>query len=1069
MIRRTAKLLLEIVAALVIVAAVLTAALAWRLSAGPISLSFLTPLIQRALTPADGAVTVYLDDTVLAWAGWRRNLDIRVRGVSVLGKDGALIAQVPEVTVGISVRALLRGMLAPTSLEVIAPRLALVRNPEGKIEIPREEDATGNAASVFPLLIANLTSLPDDYDDPLDYLKRVSMLAAEVTVRDAASGRVLRVPQADIVASRDVDGLRIQMSLTVELGRDTARIAADGIYSNATELFDATVSFADLRPESLAAAADVLAPLSALKLPIGGQARIRVDAEGRLHAAAFDLTGGEGRIADPRFYPEGLDIRAVRMNGHLSEELDDFILDQATIDLGGPTLHLAGRISGFGARPRLAVNAALRDVPTDDLRRLWPQSAGVNARRWVVANLSEGKVGEFRLEAVAAATGADLDSLALESFDGVFDFTGLSVGYLSPMPRVRGVRGTAKLTDKRLDFAIAAGGIGSLRVDEGKIGITGLDVEDQDAAIELVVRGPLRETLQLVDGPPLGFVKKIDARPEEFSGDGAIRMVLKFPLANKLKLDQIDVAVAANVAGFGRTGAALGQDAHDGTLALRLDQRGMAIDGRLSLGPVPAEIHLTRSFLVRGPVVGEVKAKARLGTADRATLGFDAVPYVNGPVDIDLLFTERRDRRNTVALALGLDGAKLDVAELDWSKPAGVPGAGRIEMTLVGDRPEKIDKIELDAGGLMAKGRLAFADDGKTPSRVELDTLRVGATDARLIVTRAPGEMVIDASGFSLDIGPLMRDRSPSNENRPALSLEASLDRLYLAPDRRLDKVRMNGRRSSQRWETMQLAALLPIEGDETKPFILSLTEEGGRQKLHAETENAGALFKVLDVTPNVIGGRLDVNAATDESRADRALVGKLRVREFRVVNAPVLAQVLGIALLTGVVDSLRGEGIGFTRLDADFAFADSKLEIKEALAHGSSLGITAKGMLDLDAETIDIDGTLVPAYLVNSLIGDIPIIGSILVGGRGGGVIATNYKLSGPFQNPKTAVNPLSTLAPGFLRNLFGILDGGKSPEGFDPQPNPAAKSPTGAPPASPPTATPPPRQPAPGQPALR
>jgi uncharacterized protein YhdP len=110
---------------------------------------------------------------------------------------------------------------------------------------------------------------------------------------------------------------------------------------------------------------------------------------------------------------------------------------------------------------------------------------------------------------------------------------------------------------------------------------------------------------------------------------------------------------------------------------------------------------------------------------------------------------------------------------------------------------------------------------------------------------------------------------------------------------------------------------------------------------------------------------------------------------------------------------------------------------VRNARASGSALGITANGVIDLSAETIDLNGTLVPAYAVNSLVGRIPVIGDILVGGPGGGIFAANYRIDGPFEDPRVSINPLSTIAPGFLRNLFGA--GGTSPEGAGAQHGPA------------------------------
>ena len=65
------------------------------------------------------------------------------------------------------------------------------------------------------------------------------------------------------------------------------------------------------------------------------------------------------------------------------------------------------------------------------------------------------------------------------------------------------------------------------------------------------------------------------------------------------------------------------------------------------------------------------------------------------------------------------------------------------------------------------------------------------------------------------------------------------------------------------------------------------------------------------------------------------------------------------------------------------------------------------------------------PAYAVNSLIGQIQILGEIITGEKGGGLFAANYSLTGPLYDPKASVNPISALAPGFLRKFFDLFDG--------------------------------------------
>jgi hypothetical protein len=63
---------------------------------------------------------------------------------------------------------------------------------------------------------------------------------------------------------------------------------------------------------------------------------------------------------------------------------------------------------------------------------------------------------------------------------------------------------------------------------------------------------------------------------------------------------------------------------------------------------------------------------------------------------------------------------------------------------------------------------------------------------------------------------------------------------------------------------------------------------------------------------------------------------------------------------------------------------------------------------------------------MLNSIIGNVPVLGSLLLGGEGQGLFAANYRATGSAADPQISVNPLSALTPGFLRRLlqpnFGV-----------------------------------------------
>ena len=141
------------------------------------------------------------------------------------------------------------------------------------------------------------------------------------------------------------------------------------------------------------------------------------------------------------------------------------------------------------------------------------------------------------------------------------------------------------------------------------------------------------------------------------------------------------------------------------------------------------------------------------------------------------------------------------------------------------------------------------------------------------------------------------------------------------------------------------------------------------------------------------------------------------------------MARILALPSFTGLVSTLSGDGLPFSTLRGDFAYSGSRMAIKNLLAFGESLGITANGWVDTERDRLELEGTVAPAYALNSLLGNIPIVGQLL-GGGSQGLFAANYRLSGSSDNPDVSVNPLSVLTPGILRQLFAPLVGFPSPQ---------------------------------------
>ncbi len=1018
MFHRFARHLLEGLAVLALVLVAGIALAAWRLSQGPVSVGFLSPLLDKAIEDAVPGYAIDFADTVLVWAGWDQGFDVRVRDLAVFGPRGAKVAEFNEATVRLSGSALVRGRVEPSHILVSGPVLKLERGEDGIVRFAGQGDDA--------LTLGTALAPRADGAAMADVLQQITISGAEIEFTDVPTRILWRARDANVVVSRKAGTTTLDADLRV-LRRDrSARIILRAGQLAGAGRIDTVVTFEDLSTELIADLTPEAARLSALAMTLNGRVELGFDATGRLLSGAGRVAGRDGRFTDAGLFPEPVVIRSLSASGRYDIATRRAEVTDLAIELDGGRVDARATLQSSASQLTIAGSARARAVPVDALARLWPLRLAPNARRWMTRNLPGGQIDDTQVEFGLA--GRDFAGLKLARLTGVSQFQGVAVNYLNPMPRVLGVAGSANLGVARIDVATTSGAVGNLRVEESKIALTGLDVGDEIADIQILVRGPVRDQVQLLDSPPLNFMKTVTLNPADFGGEAATRARFVFPLISQLKVEQLGVTGSAEVKGFALKRAALGQDARDGDLALKFDEKSLNAVGKLVIGRTPAEVDYSLGFLSTNPVRERIKASGRLPSGELAAFGFDFTPYLDGPLPLSLDYTARRNGTGELIVEAGLEQATLTLADLGWQKPPGQPGSGRLELQIQRERPFEIRNLRISAGDADVNGRVRFTVDGKAIARADLERFRVGRTNVRANVVRDQRGWRAQISGPAIDLSEVkieLGSEAP-RVNQPRMTVEATVGRVWIDPVRFLQDVSFRGERGAI-WERAQLTASGIDRKGKTDKFDLNLTTDAtGRQEVRGKTANAGAMLRSLGVTDKVLGGELELAGATDDKLEGKPLALDVRIRDYRIVDEPAIARFLATAFLTGIPDSMRGEGIGFDRFDGRALVRNSVIEIVDMRTSGPALGLQARGKIDIGADRMDMDGTIVPANAVNSLFGKIPVIGEILFGP---GLFAARYSIRGPRSNPEVTINPLSALAPGVLRNIFGIFDGGGAP----------------------------------------
>ncbi len=1077
MIKRTFRGMFQLLGGLGAGLAIMIALAFWQFSQGPISLAFLTPYIEKSLSQNFKAFNVRLDDAILTWAGWERTLDFRIINARVVRDDGVVVARAPELALSLSGAALLRGMAAPKSIELFRPKLLLLHRKGGGLELGFNEGG-GASGELAERLFAEFLADPDS-SRATGYLKKISVVDADLVIDDQSLEMTWSSPLTQVKFWRVNGGIKGEISLEPEVDGRKSQFSIAGDYFTKTRKFDLGLNFKNVSPAVFSNLLPGLEPLTALDLPLEGTAMVSAGVDGKVDNVDFDFTGGQGSLRLPAPHNQNMDVERLRLNGNYDGSSKTLNVEDLSINLGadgtlvlpasgnhalplkslringryffdenrleitalradlhGPSAELSATIDGVGGNMEIKAKGVLYEMPVDDFDRYWPNAWGTSAQEWCVKSLSDGMVKEARID-IHLRSGPE-SGLKIVSLSGGMDLENITVNYLTPMPKVKKITGTVKFDQDRFDIYLNHGETGDLKIRKGTIFITDLQEEDQYIDIKLFINGSMRTAMELIDSKPLEFAKDLGLDPAKLSGKAEMELDLYFILERAVTRDQIKVSAVSDVHDVVIIDALPGVDVSSDKLHIKLNNKGMDVKGQIKLGEVPAMMSWRENFIKKPKFRSLYKLSGGvLNTKNIASLGLDLWPIsedaFKGSAAAEARYTKFDKKPSILEIKTDLTDMDISLPTLGWSKKAGVGGKAIAEINFSGNHIRNIPFVTIAAGDLVLKGSAGYGKKNGVLQRITLDNIAYGRTKMKGKATlEENGGWIVKLKGKSIDLKPVFSEifkDKPAKKDSPDLrfTLSADLERVWLNQKTYLKRVSGVMSRDGEMWSRMNFKGLV---GNNRGLGITISPNKKNNRVLSIISDDAGDLFKTFGFYDNMIGGTLRINGEFNDAVPESPLSGKLTVDDYRLVNSPVLIQMLGILALTGIIEALQHEGLYFDTLIAPFTLKNGVLELKGAKATGITLGYTASGKIDTQTEKVDLKGTVIPAYAINSFLGvldKIPVFKEIFTGeDEGGGLFAANYRMTGPMEKPKVSVSPLSVLAPGIFRDLYGAIEDG-------------------------------------------
>lgn len=735
------------------------------------------------------------------------------------------------------------------------------------------------------------------------------------------------------------------------------------------------------------------------------------DAPVKIDALDAQLSGRDGGISI-----DALTLSAPGVQGTITGTIG------TTADEGGLTLHIVGH-----------------DGEVRTGLRLWPEHIAPPARTYLVDQLRRGRVDSVDIRVkmsgavLAAATRGEPAPDEAVHIDFHVSDAAIDVTADAPPVTKGNVVGTitGRSTNVRNVTAEVHGPDGrGLAITDGSFVIPQITPERVVAQIGMRLSGGADGMASVLQAKLFKSLMSVDLDPATIKGSADLRVDFPLDLKHIPDLPDLPVTLTGTLADLS-VDKVMGKDRLEaGRFSLAYDRGAFTLkgDGRVAGAPITVDL---RQPKVGQP--GEAIVNLALDDAVRGRKGLPTAPQLTGTIPVRAVVPIGRPGTGKPPIRVEADLAKAGIDGLlpGLTKPAGKPG--RLTFTLLdGGQGLELRDFAFDAAPATARGTVTITPEGGL-ERADLTTVKLSpGDDLRVSLDRTGSGYKVVVRGAVVDARPFLKslggpDAKGSKDTNPK-DIDADIQVPIVAGfnDEALTGANL---RLSLHGKTLRAAT---ISGRfRAAPFAASVTRgERGVPTLAVDSADAGATLRFVDIYRRMHGGRLNAGIGLN----DGPQAGVVQIRDFILRNEPALSSIMAQGPEPADTDAARGRRIApgraagdvtFDRMRANFVRTGTRVDFSDAAISNAAMGFTLSGWLDTGRERTDMTGTFVPLYGLNNVAAQLPLLGPLLGGGHNEGLFAVNFRVAGKLAAPDVSVNPLSAIAPGFLRKLFSAGGG--------------------------------------------
>jgi hypothetical protein len=742
----------------------------------------------------------------------------------------------------------------------------------------------------------------------------------------------------------------------------------------------------------------------------------------------FLISGGTAATAASGEPPMNFDGQA---NGRYLAAAKELQFDKVGITSPLGSLYGSLRIRLRPQSPEISFGGQATTMQLAAIKQLWPFWMASKPRAWVQGNLAGGTVTNATISvfipegrlAVAAATGKL--QLAANELHIAFDIAGARMNVPGEIPPIRDTTGHFDLSGPVMKVDISSGTSyfpsgRSVTIGPSTFSIPSTYDKPLMAQLKLAISGAGDAIGELLTYQPLHVLQRTEFKPEDFNGKidanveatiGLIRDQNPPPPVWKaaLQLQKVDVLKAFD-----------GRKINDLDGKIDADPRQVHLVAQAQIDGIPAQIDMVEPTEQGSDVKRQRVITTTLSNQQREKIIPGLSDIIDGPIAVELTRIDE-DRQG---VKIDLAKAALTLPWVGWSKGSGIAANAAFETT-GGDEQTSLKNFTLKGDGFGASGNLTVGKGGL--SSADFSSVKLsGLDDFALSVKRGKGGFDVSVSGNSADARPILaRLKSAGSGGKGGgdqvdATIRANLDKVVGFNDESIGNFKGVFSASDGHVTGADFSAVTRTG----EAVVSEMSKGGAKGTIHITSSDAGSVARFTDLYKHMRGGLLNLSL---RSTGDDSWDGSIDIRRFSIVNEKRLKSIVstpsgqdGESLNSAVKQNIDTSAQNFQRAFARLVVRKGILAVENGVVRGDQVGATFQGTIKDKAGNTDMTGTFMPAYGLNRLFGELPLIGFILGNGTDRGLIGITFKLTGDFDSPNLQINPLSIIAPGVFRQIF-------------------------------------------------